>query len=89
MNGLQEAINNWNDFYNGCKSFFQGCGNTFNFVNRCFTEDRFLINNIKQIAPGAILLTLGILIILKLLGFKNTGKWIGLALVIALLIAAI
>lgn len=89
MNGLHEAINNWNDFYNGCKSFFQGCGNTFDFINRCFTEDRFLINNIKYIAPGVILVTLGILIILKLLGFESTGKWIGLALVIALLVAAI
>lgn len=89
MNGLQEAINNWNDFYSGCKSFFQGCGNTFNFINRCFTEDEFLINGIKHIAPGVILVTLGILIILKLLGFENTGKWIGLVLIIALLIAAI
>lgn len=89
MNGLHEAINNWNDFYNGYKSFFQGCGNTFDFINRCFTEDRFLINNIKYIAPGVILVTLGILIILKLLGFESTGKWIGLALVIGLLVAAI
>lgn len=89
MNGLQEAINNWNDFYSGCKSFFQGCGNTFNFINRCFTEERFLINNIKHIAPGVILAALGILIILRLLGFKNKTKWIGLALVIALLISAL
>lgn len=89
MNGLQDAINNWNDFYNGCKSFFQGCGNTLNFINKCFTEDRFLINNIKHIAPGVILIALGILIILRLLGFENTGKWIGLALVIALLVSAI
>lgn len=89
MNGLQEAINNWNDFYNTSKEFFNGCRNTFSFINSCFTEDRFLIDKIKFVAPQVILITLGILIILRILGFKNTNKWIGLAFVIALLISTL
>ena len=89
MNEFQDAINNWNEFYNGCKGFFRGCGNTFNFINRCFTEDRFLIDKIKYVAPEVILVTLGILIILRLLGFENTNKWIRLVFVLALIIAVI
>lgn len=89
MNGLQEAINNWNEFYNTSKAFFHGCNNTFKFIENCFTEERFLINKIKFVAPQVILITLGILIILRVLGFKNTNKWIGLAFVIALLISAL
>ena len=89
MKGLQEAINNWNEFYNTSKVFFNGCSNTFKFIENCFIEERFLINKIKVVAPQVILITLGILIILRVLGFKNTNKWIGLAFVIALLISAL
>lgn len=82
MNGLKEAANNFNALWNGCS-------NTFEFIKNCFTDGRFLIDKIKFIAPEIILVTLGILIILKMLGFKDTNKWIGLALVIALLISAL
>ena len=89
MEGFKEFTQNFNDFYNGCKGFFQGCGNTFSFINRCFTEDRFLIDNIKHVAPGVLLVFVAILIILRLLGFENSNKWIALAFVLALLISAL
>ena len=89
MENFKEFTNNFNEFWNGCKGFFQGCGNVFDFINRCFTEERFLINNIKHIAPSVLLVFVASLIILKLLGFETSNKWIALAFVLALLIAGL
>lgn len=89
MEWFKEFDSNWNDFWNTCKGFFKGCGTLFKFINDCFTKEGFLIGKLKIIAPGALLIFIAILIILRLLGFENTNKWIGLAFVLALLIAAI
>lgn len=82
MKGLQEAVNNFNELWNVCS-------NSIGFIKNCFTDGRFLIDKIKYVAPEVILVTLGVLIILKMLGFKDTNKWIGLALVIALILSSL
>ena len=89
MEGFKEFTNNFNNLYNGCKSFFEGCGNTLTFINDCFTKEGFLIGNLKAIAPATLLIFVSVLIILRILGFKNSNKWIGLAFVLALLISAL
>jgi hypothetical protein len=89
MEGFKEFATNWNDFWNTCKGFFEGCGTVLNFVSDCFTKEGFLIGNLKTIAPGALLIFVSVLIILRVLGFKNSNKWIGLAFVLALIIAGL
>lgn len=96
MEGFKEFASNWNEFYKGFKEFcstwgdfFEGCGKVFGFLRNCFTQERFLIDNLKAVAPGALLVFIAILIILRMLGFKASNKWIGLAFVIALIIVAL
>lgn len=89
MDGFQDFVSNWNEFWGICKGFFKGCGTVFGFLKDCFTQEGFLIGNLKAVAPGALLIFIAILIILRILGFKNSNKWIGLAFVLALIIAAL
>ncbi|WP_434794435.1 hypothetical protein TPDSL_14180 [Terrisporobacter petrolearius] len=89
MEGFQDFVSNWNEFWSICKGFFKGCGTVFGFLKDCFTQEGFLIGNLKAVAPGALLIFIAILIILRILGFKNSNKWIGLAFVLALIIAAL
>lgn len=89
MEGFKEFATNWNDFWNTSKGFFEGCGKVFRFINDCFTEPRFLIESLKSIAPATLLIFVAVLIILRILGFKNSNKWIGLAFVLALIITAL
>lgn len=70
-------------------NFFVWCGNTFNFVVDCFKEPEILLDKIQVVAPEIILATLAILILLRFLGFKDTTKWIVLAVVIACIIATL
>lgn len=89
MEGMKEFATNWNEFWSICKGFFHGCKTTFNFVNNCFAQEGFLIESLKSIAPSALLISLSILLILKVLGFQSSNKWIALSFVLALIVAAL
>lgn len=89
LHGLQEAINNFNKVCEGLKSISNAVGSTCDYISKCFTEPRFFIENLQSIAPGILVVVLGILIVLKVLGFKDTTKWIYFYIVIAIVIAGL
>lgn len=78
--GTETFINNWNNF-------FETCGKVGGFFNKCFNEEGYLVALLKDITPQVVLPVLLILIILRVLGFKETEKYIMLTFVIALVIA--
>lgn len=80
LDGVQSAIDNWNNMFNGINS-------VIGYVNKCLTVEDFLINQIKNVAPDVVLITLAILVVLNFIGFKKANKYTILVLVIAFLIS--
>lgn len=89
LDGIQEAIDNFNRVCSTVDGIFNAIGSTCSFIGKCFTQPGFFINQLQIIAPEVLLVVLGILIILKVLGFKDTTKWIYFGFVLAIVIAAL
>lgn len=89
LDGVQEAIDNFNNVCNGMEGVFKGGSYLLSFIGKCFTQPHFFINSIQVSAPGVFLVIISMLIILNFLGFKNTKKWIYFAFILALLIAGL
>ncbi len=89
LDGVQEAIDNFNRVCSTVDGIFNAIGSTCSFIGKCFTQPGFFIDQLQIIAPEVLLVVLGILIILKVLGFKDTTKWIYFGFVIAIVIAAL
>lgn len=87
LSGIKEATTNFNNMCDIIGNFFKGCGKFISFISKSLTDPSFLIDKIQGVAPGIILVTLTVLIILRFIGFKDTTKWIALALVVAAIIA--
>ena len=79
---VQKAIDNFNNLIDAIFSIG-------GFIKTCFTNPMSLFEKVQGIAPDFILILLGILIILRFLGFETTNKYILLTLVIAFIIAII
>ncbi|MGL5753203.1 MAG: hypothetical protein ACRCXT_21855 [Paraclostridium sp.] len=70
-------------------NLFGWCADAFNFIIDCFKDPGLFIDKVQVVAPDVVIATLAILILLRFLGFKDTTKWITLALVIACIIATL
>lgn len=79
---VQKAIDNFNNLIDAIFSIG-------GFIKTCFTNPMIIFEKIQGIAPDFILILLGILIILRFLGFETTNKYVLLTLVIAFIIAII
>ena len=79
---VQKAIDNFNNLID---AIFHVGG----FIKTFFTNPMSLFEKIQGIAPDFILILLGVLIILRFLGFETTNKYVLLTLVIAFIIAII
>ena len=89
LDRVQEAIDNFNRVCSTVDGIFNAIGSTCSFIGKCFTQPGFFIEQLQIIAPEILLVVLGILIILKILGFKDTTKWIYFGFVLAIVIAAL
>lgn len=89
LDGAQEAIDNFNTICKALDKILNVITSTCGFIGKCFTQPGFFINQLQIIAPEVLLVVLGILIILKVLGFKDTTKWIYFGFVLAIVIAAL
>ena len=89
LDGVQEAIDNFNRACNTVDGIFNAISSTCSFIGKCFTQPGFFIDQLQIIAPEVLLVVLGILIILKVLGFKDTTKWIYFGFVLAIVIASL
>lgn len=89
LDGVQEAIDNFNRACDIVDGIFNAISSTCSFIGKCFTKPGFFIDQLQIIAPEVLLVVLGILIILKVLGFKDTTKWIYFGFVLAIVIAAL
>lgn len=61
----------------------------FRFIGTLLTNPSSIVGSVTSIAPDLVLIALTVLVILKLLGFKSSDKYIGLVLVVALILVVI
>ena len=79
---VQKAIDNFNNL-------IDAISHVGGFIKTFITDPMAIFYKVQGIAPDFILILLGILIILRFLGFETTNKYILLTLVIAFIIAII
>ena len=59
LDGVQEAIDNFNRACNTVDGIFNAIGSTCSFIGKCFTQPGFFIDQLQIIAPEVLLVVLG------------------------------